>query len=58
MLLANGLSAVKAPAEVPSEELFEAKMATRIKKTTPQESIRTGASEFQEDDYEDMQVVG
>ena len=58
MFSANGLPTVKAPSNVPSEELFGARMASTTKLAASQDSVRTGASGYQEDDYEDMQVIG
>ena len=54
MLKANGLPTVNTSSDVPSEELFGAKRAGAIGGATSQESMRSVASGFQEENYDDM----
>ena len=58
MLTLNGLPTVKAPPDAPSKELFGAKMAEeKLKYTKSQESVRSGASGFQDEELQEMEAI-
>ena len=52
MLEANGLPNVVGPADVPSKELFRTKDTSRVGDAASMESVRTGASGYQEEGFE------
>ena len=54
MLIANGLPPVIAPTDVPSEELFGAKMMEGVRGAMSKESITSVASGFQEEGFDEM----
>ena len=58
MLRANGLPTVTVPGEIPSEDLFGAKVATNMEAAESQDSVLTGASGFQEEGFDDMMELG
>ena len=57
ILKENGLPPVKAPPDVPSGDLFGARMAEGVRAAVSQESIRSGVSGFQEESYKEMMGV-
>ena len=54
LLKANGLPSIKIPSEVPSEELFGARIPEGVKKAHSMESVRSQASGYQEEGYREM----
>ena len=54
MLRSNGLPPVVVPSEVPSEELFGARVAENVKAAQSMESLRSQASEYQEEGFAEM----
>ena len=57
LLKSNGLPTVNIPTEVPSEELFGARVAEGVRTTQSMESLRSQASGFQEEGYTEMQDI-
>ena len=58
MLQANGLPSVIVPGEIPSEDLFGAKVSKTIGAAASLDSVATGASGFQEEGFEEMMDLG
>ena len=54
MLKSNGLSPIVVPSEVPSEELFGARVAKNVKAAQSMESLRSQASGYQEEVFTEM----
>ena len=57
MLRLNGLPPVNVPPEVPSEELFGARVAENVKAAQSMESVRSQVSGFQEEGFTEMQEM-
>ena len=57
MLKINNLPPVNAPDDVPSEQIFGARMTTNVTQAQSRDSVATGASGFQDEEYEEMELT-